>query len=550
MSWQMNLSLVISRWSLVGKNKNLILCIFSGLLLALPFSFPTFWIFAWVGFVPLFFARQGKSKTKAFLLAYLTGIIFWWGTIYWLVHVTFLGTSVLILYLALYFGIFGLFVSTSDQRLTTNNCLFLPCVWVILEYTRSHLLTGFPWALLGYSQQMNLPIIQISDITGAWGVSFVIMMINCAVYLVVSPCPPCVPSGRRGWSLVVSYPLSEKIKTYIAAILILLLTLGYGFFKLYHRPSTNDQRLLKVSVIQANIPQELKWEESARGFIIKKYLGLTAIAAGATPRRIGSAGVTPSASKPDLLIWPEAAVPVVLEEEPDYYNAVVNNVRQAKTPLLFGAVTARKGLYYNSACLLSAEGALLQRYDKVHLVPFGEYIPLKKVFPFLETIVPIGDITPGKKYKVFEIASSPSAPRNDAKFSVLICFEDLFPELSRRFVADGAQFLVNITNDAWYKKTSAAAQHFQASVFRAVENRVYLVRAANTGISGFIAPSGKVVSLVREPSGNTIFIDGISTQIIPLEKHEQTFYGKKGDFFISLLLFFVIYSMLIKYKHV
>ncbi|MCX5714358.1 MAG: apolipoprotein N-acyltransferase [Candidatus Omnitrophica bacterium] len=325
--------------------------------------------------------------------------------------------------------------------------------------------------------------------------------------------------------------IRKEKKKIFAGILILFVSLAYGFFKLYTTPATNHPEPIKISVIQANIPQDLKWQESARDFIIRKYLGFNTVAASA---------------RPDLLIWPEAALPVVLEEEPEYYRLLINNVRQIKTPLLFGAVTQSKGLYYNSACLVSGEGQFLERYDKIHLVPFGEYIPLKKALPFLETIVPIGDITPGRQYSIFEVPNS-KVPN---KFSVLICFEDLFPELSREFVRRGASFLANITNDAWYKKTSAAAQHFQASVFRAVENRVYLVRAANTGISGFIAPSGRIVSLVRDSSGSTIFIDGITTQVIPIERHGPTFYGEKGDFFILLLLLFVIYGISRKFKNV
>jgi apolipoprotein N-acyltransferase len=421
---------------------------------------------------------------------------------------------------------------------------FIPAAWVLLEYLRSHLLTGFPWALLGYSQQPNLPIIQIADITGAWGVSFVVMAVNVMIYAF------CVMRHALGVKAE-----KQRKKLIILLTVLLFVSLGYGFYRLgptqdARRTTHNAQRIthsaqrttLKVSVLQPNIPQELKWDESARDYIIKKYLGLTAVAAGA---------------KPDLLIWPEAALPVVLEEEPAYYRLLVEGVKRFDIPLFFGAVTQRRGLYYNSACLISSGGELLSRYDKIHLVPFGEYIPLKKALPFLETIVPIGDITPGEEYTVFNIDSLASWPvsqlagsnrqtgkpaNRQTKFSVLICFEDLFPALSRRFVREGADFLVNITNDAWYKKTSAAAQHFQASVFRAVENRVYLVRAANTGISGFISPLGKAVALVRDQSGNTIFVEGIATQSISLEKPPVTIYNRAGDYFILLLFLLAVYS--------
>ncbi|MCX5714357.1 MAG: hypothetical protein NT033_06020 [Candidatus Omnitrophica bacterium] len=161
--------------------KDIFLCILSGIIMALPFSFGALWILAWFGFLPLFFALQGKSKIKAFLLSSLTGIVFWWGTIYWLVHVTLPGTIVLIFYLALYFGIFGSFFVTACRKPSSITYLLIPSVWVLLEYGRSYLLTGFPWALLAYSQQLNLPLIQISDITGAWGVSFLVMMGNVMI---------------------------------------------------------------------------------------------------------------------------------------------------------------------------------------------------------------------------------------------------------------------------------------------------------------------------------------------------------------------------------
>jgi apolipoprotein N-acyltransferase len=220
-----------------------------------------------------------------------------------------------------------------------------------------------------------------------------------------------------------------------------------------------------------------------------------------------------------------------------YYKRTSNFAKEIKTPLLLGAVTSRDGLYYNSAVLVSKEAKLLKRYDKLHLVPFGEYIPLRKILGFLETVVPIGDFTAGGDYTIFTLPT---------RFSVLICFEDLFPEISRGFVKRGADFLINITNDAWFQKTSSPYQHLAASVLRAVENRAFLVRSANTGISGFIAPSGKIISLVQDKMGRNIFINGYSTQemLAPLEKN-LSFYTRFGDMFIlACFLFVLLYSIL------
>lgn len=495
------------------KAKDFLLCIFSAILLIL--SFPNFnlWIFAWIGFLPLFFALENKPKGQAFLLAYFTGIIFWAGIIYWLIHVTFLGLVLLVLYLALYFALFGLFVSAPNSKLPTPNYFFVPAVWVILEYLRSHFLTGFPWALLGYSQYLNLPIIQIADITGAGGVSFLVMAVNVTIYLLIA------------------YRLSliAKLKECLVVFLCIFAALFYGYYKLSPFTTPNSgfptqNSLLRISVIQGNIPQALKWNIDTREFILDRYLTLSTQA---------------TKDKPDLIIWPEAALPVVLEEEPLFYERVTDFTKMSHIPLLLGAVTYRDSLYYNSALLISEQGRLLNRYDKLHLVPFGEYIPLKKLFPFLETVVPIGDFSSGKEYIVFGLPT---------QFAVLICFEDLFPEISRECVKKGAHFLVNITNDAWFGRTSSPYQHLCASVFRAVENRVFLVRSANTGISGFIDPKGKIVSLAQNKRGENIFITGYNTQEICRRNKNLSFYTRYGDIFIIACFLLFLYGIIPSFK--
>ncbi|HLD83016.1 MAG TPA: apolipoprotein N-acyltransferase, partial [Candidatus Omnitrophota bacterium] len=308
--------------------------------------------------------------------------------------------------------------------------------------------------------------------------------------------------------------------------------LGYGYYKLLHYRLSAIGYRLKVSVIQGNIPQELKWRSDSKDYIMNKYLNLTRMS---------------SIDKPDLILWPEASLPVVLEEEPGFIEEVRSFAKEIKIPLLIGAVTKREGIYYNSAILFSAAGESLGRYDKLHLVPFGEYIPLKKYLPFLETIVPIGDINKGEEYTLFKLPiTNYQLP---ITFSTLICFEDLFPELSREFVKRGAGFLVNITNDAWYKKTSAPYQHLQASVFRAIENRVFLARAANTGVSGFIAPSGKIISLVQGAAKRNIFIDGYQTQSMDSSGADKTFYTRYGDIFIILCVLILLCGIIIKFKN-
>ncbi len=495
----------------------LVLALFSGILLAVSFSFSQCWILAWFAFVPLLLALDHQSAKKAFLFSYLFGLVFWAGTIYWLIHVTLFGQILLIFYLAFYFGLFGLAISViRSPAHPLTRILFISSVWVLLEYARSHLLTGFPWALLGYSQYANLPVIQIADIAGVWLVSFVVMLVNAGIYLIARRAKP-------DEAILKNEIASLACGSLAMTAIVLLLVLSYGYYKLYQAPSASHPAPLKISVIQGNIPQELKWDIGSREFVMERYFKLTSEAVK---------------DGPDLIIWPEASLPVLLEDEPAYYERVLRYTQTTARTLLFGAVTDRDGLYYNSALLLSKEGKLQERYDKVHLVPFGEFIPLRRVFPFLETIVPIGDITPGRDYTLFSMQDQGLGDRR--QFGVLICFEDVFPELSRRFVNKGADFLVNITNDAWFGKTPEAYQHLAASVFRAVENRVNVVRSANTGVSGFINPQGKILSLVSDGTGNAIFIPGYLTQNIYLH-NQPTFYGYYGDLFIILCLVCVLY---------
>ncbi|MFA4854289.1 MAG: apolipoprotein N-acyltransferase [Candidatus Omnitrophota bacterium] len=484
--------------------KDIFLSVFSAVLLSLPFSSGKLWITSWFGFLPLFLALRNKSRLQGFFLAYICGVIFWSFTIYWLVHVTLLGTIILILYLALYFGIFGSLFSTRNAGLRVSDLFFIPSTWVLLEYVRSYLFTGLPWALIGFSQYKNLPVLQIADITGVWGVSFLVVLINAALYL--------------------SWRKKQKAKILLYGAIILGLCLIYGFYKLSSSPACRTAKeAVKVAVIQGNIPQDLKWDIQARNFILNNYKELTSESAK---------------DKPELIIWPEASAPGILGDNDAVFQQVFSLARMLNIDLLVGAVSRSGQDYFNSALFIDKSGQPTKAYHKLHLVPFGEFVPFKKTFPFLQTIAPIGDIRPGQEYTVFE---------EPAKFGVLICFEDLFPELSREFVKKGAKFLVNITNDAWYKEGSAPYQHFSASVFRTIENRVYLARSANTGISGFIDPWGRILSVVRDAAGKEIFVKGFASREICLSG-TQSFYNRYGDIFILFCLALDIYVIILTLK--
>ncbi|MBU1998798.1 MAG: apolipoprotein N-acyltransferase, partial [Candidatus Omnitrophica bacterium] len=371
--------------------KDLFSCLLSALLLILPFNNGKLWILAWFGFVPLFFTLNNKSLRQAVFLFFITGVFFWSGVIYWLVHVTLAGAIILILYLSLYFAVFGLVIRPFTRCSKPYVLLLIPSTWVLLEYLRAYLLTGFPWALLGYSQYLNLTVIQVSDITGAYGVSFLVMMVNAAIVEIIF-------SARTRDQ--------TRVKLISALLLLFLLpVLGYGYFSLSKNTDRSAGQLMRIAVVQGNIPQELKWVNIAQGAIINKYLYLTRGAVKNTP---------------DLIIWPEAAVPYVLENT----SSVFALFEKIPAVLLFGAVTKKNNLYYNSALLYDKNSLLLGQYNKLHLVPYGEFIPFRGIFPFLEYIAPIGDIEKGKDLELFTLYSTYSLL--SAKFSVLICFEDLF----------------------------------------------------------------------------------------------------------------------------
>ncbi len=474
--------------------KPILAAILSGVLLSL--SFPNFNLsfLAWFSLAPLFLATRGCSLKKAFLFWYLGGVIFYLVTIYWIVHVTLIGLVLLVLYLALYFGAFGIVIKKVSEASKIVFLFLAPALWVTLEYIRSHLFSGFGWALLGYSQTLNLPLIQIADITGAYGVSYLVMLVNVLAYLVV----------EEG--------LSKRIIEVVIVFFILAASFSYGIYRLNE---TKNYPRIRIAVIQGNIPQDMKWDEAEREFILKRYEELT--------REAGR-------KKPDLIVWPETSVPGYFELEPDIFERITGLSRDTKTPLLigsFGYDFENHGKLFNSAILIKNEARDFERYNKLYLVPFGEFVPLEKWLGFIRNFVDIGDLKKGKEYMILNVG--------DAGIGTLICFEDIFEGITRNFVKKGANLMLNITNDAWYKNSSAPFQHSQASVFRAIENRVFVVRCANTGLSCFIDEKGRVYEKVRDGSGRSIDVTGFSIAEAGLLR-SNTFYTKYGDLFAFICI--------------
>ncbi|MBI3322638.1 MAG: apolipoprotein N-acyltransferase [Candidatus Omnitrophica bacterium] len=460
------------------------LLLLSALLLVL--SFPPFdqgWL-AWVALVPWLAALRGVSLRQAFFRSYLVGFLFFGAAVWWVGHVTVVGAVILAAYLALFFAAWGVLAArliARGTRGTRLRCLAgLPAAWALLEFLRNTLFSGFGWNPLAHTQWNWLPLIQAADLAGAYGISYIVVKVNVALWQAL---PGAVPGGKK----VAGAPkgIWGPAPCLALAGLCLLGALAYGDARLQKIPPSTDRRGsgLKIALLQGNIPQTLKWDQSYAEEIWNTYDRLTQAAA---------------AEKPDLIVWPETAVPGFLEE-PEVLHRLERIARASRTFLLVGAPTERvlrrpgarpgeTGLF-NSAILLAPDGTELRRYDKIHLVPFGEFIPVKPLLGWLQNVVPIGDFTAGQEFTLFKSPVSPGRPA--LAFSVLICFEDLFPGLTRVFRDSGAQALFVITNDGWFGRSAASLQHLQASVFRAVEGRVWVVRAANNGWTGFVDPAGR-----------------------------------------------------------
>ncbi|MDY0268726.1 apolipoprotein N-acyltransferase [Trichloromonas sp.] len=454
---------------LTSPGKTAALSLLSGLLLALAFPRPDFSWLAWFGLVPLLTVMERHPFRSGFVAgcAFFGLVLYWLNivmTTYGRMHPFFslVAYVLLVAYLALFFGLATWAVCRFREQLGRSYLLTLPVVWVALEFLRSFLLSGFPWASLGYSQQNREVLLQSVDLFGVHGLSFLIVFANVLVFQLWRSL------ARRG-----SEPLSRS--GVAIGLLLIIAAHAYGFWRL-GLPEDATAPTLEVALIQGNIDQSVKWDPAYQQKTVEIYRELSreATADGA----------------PDLIVWPESATPFYFQE-PGPLSAQVTEVSRAiGGHLLFGSPAYEKGMgsyrYLNSAFLLSPSGVVLGRSDKVHLVPFGEYVPLGRFLPFIDKLVTgIGDFSPGTVNPL---------PLEAAKLGVLVCFEGIFPELARDYAASGSGLLVNITNDAWFGRSSAPHQHLAMTRFRAVENRLWLARAANTGISALIDPKGRIVA--------------------------------------------------------
>ena len=455
--------------------KRISCAVLSGVLLTLSFPTPSWFFLAWLAMVPLMFSIESCSYRQSFLLGWFAGFVHFTSLLYWIYYVVNhygkvpmpLGVITLLLltsYVALFPGFSCVIYKLLNTRWSFPPGLALSVAWVAGEYARGHLLTGFPWDLIGYSQIPFHTVVQSMDLFGVLGISFLIAFCNGALYSLLKQ--------KRSRMAVVE-----------VLVFVVLFTLNYAYG--IHRISEIDEVIsrskpVKVAVIQGNIPQDVKWDKEFQEGTIKRYNVLTEQAL--------------EEGHAKLVVWPETAVPFYFGIDIPMSLKVLNIAKNNGIYLIFGAPGLEyhdsKPFYYNWALLASPRGRITGVYAKEHLVPFGEYVPLKKLLFFVHKLAEgVGDFVAGDENQpLFEV--------DGKKIGALICYEVIFPELALNKCRRGANLLVNISNDAWFGDTSAPYQHLEMAQARAIETRLPLIRCTNTGISAFINVKGEIDGII------------------------------------------------------
>jgi apolipoprotein N-acyltransferase len=468
------------------------LLLVAAVLLAQAYPRTDWSLLAWAALAPLLAVTLLRRPREALADGWLMGTVFFVLLLRWLDHtfrtysaipwpLTWLPIAGLAAYCGLFFGLVAALVSWLARRLGPTRALAVaPFLWVTAEWVRGRIFSGFPWGLLGYSQYRQLPVIQVAEWTGVYGVSFLIVAVNAAVAGAVAV----------GWR--------RALPGAGAAAVLALGALGFGALRLAEpAPSAT----IRVVVVQPSIEQSRKWDPAYQGEVEAIYTALT--------RQAGE-------SAPALILWPETAAPIFLRRDGPLLARLTALSRELGAPLLVGSVDGDARARFNSAFLLSGRG-VLGKYDKIHLVPFGEYVPLARMLGFVKRWAEfISEFEAGGVASVFRELPAP--------FGVVICYEGIFPELFREFVAQGVAYMVNITNDAWFGTTAGPWQHLAMLPFRAVENRVAIARAANTGVSATVDPDGRI----RQTLG--LFERGVLGAELPL-RQRTTLYTRLGDLF-------------------
>lgn len=485
--------------------KNALIMLLAGALSALAFPPFGLWFILPLSMLPLWRMAAHLPPAKAFVAGWLWGMGLYLAAMYWIIHTMTsygglpLALALLLFFLfCLYLGLYVAVLLWLLARLAAFKfpiSLAAPFLWAGLEFLRGHLLTGFPWLPLSLSLTGYPPLLQTAEYWGATGLSA--LMVALSVFL------------AYGLGLVKALAIPKRIPYMVSFIFILCWVWLWGAFVKLERVETemsNAPQAL-VSVVQGNIPLDKLWQRGQRVNNVMRQLALSAEAAGSAPTR------------PWLLVWSESAAPFVFLEDVDTTMLILRETAGLRAWLALGStgIVDYEGQrhYSNRMYLVSPEGQPVDYYDKVHLVPFGEYVPLAKVFFFVRAIAALAvDMAPGQAGKTLEAQAMVLGP--------LICYESIFADLARQHRLNGANLLLNPTNDAWFGHTGASAQHFAHLVLRAVENRISCARAANTGISGFIMPNGRVVEETN------LFTSDTRTTWLPLLQRE-TLFSRWGD---------------------
>ncbi len=486
--------------------------ILSSVFLFLAFPKANLFYFAFFAFVPsLLDVSSSQNFKTAFMKSVIFSIVTNFALIYWIIP-TFHATSIsnfisvftcllFAIYLSIYWIIFfAVFYFFRKDSSFTNMC-FLSSVWVLLEFAKTYVFTGFPWSLVGYTQSSNLYFIQIADITGIYGISFLIILANLYFFSLLKYFFYNLQSKQNN-SIIIP---DIKRKT-LFVLLIFIFVFGYSFYILrFCNFDKFKKSEISFAILQGNIEQYKKFDNDYMRQIRDLYVDLAN-----------------TCKATDIVVWPETAYPHLFPEYKDFF---FENLR-IKSRHIIGTFIEKNSNFYNSALFLNQDLTAKDFYSKVHLVPFGEFFPYKK---YLEKLIPslkrVGNVSPGEKFTLFEY--------KDTLLGTMICYESLFPDLARRFTKRGANILVNISNDAWYLDTCAPYQHFSFNIFRAIENRRVLIRTANTGISGIIDQFGKV--LIKSDLNSRICL---KVKTAGLKK--LTFYTKFGNVFVLLAFLFVV----------
>jgi len=511
-----------------------ILIFISAILQILIFPLPNLYFLGWIALAPLLIAllRARRPNTlqftegvkllpatplQAFLLAYVCGILWYAGTCYWIYSTmhqygglsTLAAIGVLILfclYLALYHGLFGLVISLlADSSSFSRNALLLaPPVWVAVELARTRV-TGFPWDLLGISQVDNIPLSRIASFTGVYGLSFEILIVNAALAAALLV--------RR-----------EKRTALFAAAIGAAIVLQAG--SLVSAPEFPADHT--ATLVQSNIPaiDERDWTREYFQTTVQELSKLSEpVLNGAKPGvSAPSTAGTASVKTSGLVVWPESPAPFYDNDSP-FRDALSTLARQTGNWVLAGDVAlydeGKPGqALFNSASLVNPYGEFTARYDKVHLVPFGEYVPFKRIFSFAGGLTQqVGDFSSGN--------SRAPLQADRTKLGVFICYESIFPDEIRQFAKNGAQVFVNLSNDGWYGDSGAYAQHLKQSRMRAVENARWLLLDTNTGVTASVDPYGRIVASAPRKVRTAL-------QAPYSLSSETTFYTRHGDWFAYL----------------